>query len=111
MSDPVRFEFELFTALNCSRTDFENLRVKMREYRDKFLAHLDSEFTMHVPELGVAEASAKFYHEYLVANEASPGDLVGLPDSTETLSKGYEESEAEAALAYRFLENQSSGEV
>jgi hypothetical protein len=46
----------------------------MREYRDKFVAHLDKENEANIPHLNGAQSAVQFYHE-VVAGEAQPGDL------------------------------------
>jgi hypothetical protein len=73
----------------------------MREYRDKCIAHLDSEPVMNIPKLDLARASVEFYHTYVVANEAQPGDLSGWPDTAARLQRGYKESEEEAGAVYK----------
>lgn len=62
----------------------------MRDYRNKFLAHLDSDAVMHIPLLDSAQASVRFYHRIVVA-EAQAGDLTGLPDTPEKLQLGYQQ--------------------
>ena len=70
----------------------------MRSYRDKFLAHLDSEEVMNIPSLDVAKRAVWFYHGYVVAHEADPEDLANLPLS---LDAGYKQAEQEARAVYR----------
>jgi hypothetical protein len=69
----------------------------MRKYRDKFLAHLDSENVMQIPVLDVAKKAVWFYHSYIVQHEAQPGDLDGLPVE---LDHGYAQCEEEARAIY-----------
>ena len=73
----------------------------MREYRDKFIAHLDSELVMNIPTLDLARKSVEFYHAYIVANEAQSGDLSGLPDTTNKLQGGYKKAKEEAEIVYK----------
>jgi hypothetical protein len=70
----------------------------MRRYRDKFLAHLDSDSIMNIPVLDVPKKAVWFYHHHIVNREATPGDLIGLPAQ---LDGGYQESEREADAVYR----------
>ena len=58
--------------------DFEQYRLKAREYRDKFVAHLDLELTAHIPHLDPAWASIRFYHAQVV-KETRPEIFAGLP--------------------------------
>jgi hypothetical protein len=69
----------------------------MRRYRNKFLAHLDSDYTMNIPTLDVAKKAVWFYHAHIVSHEAGSGDLDGLPIDLET---GYLQAEKEAAAVY-----------
>jgi hypothetical protein len=101
VTDTEKFKAELLKQLNVSESEFETFRVEMREYRDKFIAHLDSEPVMNIPKLYLARASVEFYHAYVVANEAQPDDLRGWPDTAAKLQLGYKESEEEAEVAYK----------
>jgi hypothetical protein len=56
----------------------------MRIYRDKFLAHLDSEKIMRLPQMDTAKGSVFYYYGYLLRNETDqmtcqdgPSDLAG----------------------------------
>jgi hypothetical protein len=101
VSDAARFELELLAHLGVSGAEFETHRLSMREYRDKFLAHLDLEPVMHIPQLDLAKASVEFYHAYLVAHECAPGDLAGLPQNANELKRVYRQSVEAARIAYR----------
>jgi hypothetical protein len=69
ITDPTSFFDRLMKLLNISKEEFEAYIQKMRSYRDKFIAHLDSENTMNIPELLVAQQSAEYLYDYLLANE------------------------------------------
>jgi len=83
--------------LGVDETGFEREIVVMRLYRDKFLAHLDSEEVMNIPGLDVAKKAVWFYHAYVVRHEVQPGDLAGLPIE---LDVGYAQCEDEAQGIY-----------
>jgi hypothetical protein len=97
VSDPANFETQLMNHLGIDETAFEKEIGVMRQYRDKFLAHLDSDEVMNIPALDIAKQAVWFYHAYLVRHEAQPGDLVGLPIE---LDAGYAQCEDEARLIY-----------
>jgi hypothetical protein len=78
VSDPARFEKELFQKID--RAKFDAMASEMKTYRDKFVAHLDELPVMQIPVLDLAYEAVQFYHEYMKANEAQPGDLVNLLD-------------------------------
>ena len=101
VSDKAKFKVELLKHLNVSESQFEKFCLEMREYRDKFIAHLDSELVMNIPTLDLARKSVEFYHAYVVANEAQSGDLRGLPDTTNKLQGGYKAAKEEAEFVYK----------
>jgi hypothetical protein len=107
VSDPARFERELLQRLNISNTDFEDYRVEMRTYRDRFVAHLDNDHLAHISGLDLAQRALEFYYDYIVTNEAQPGDLAYLPVNVTNLRLGYEECEQEAASVYSKLGSES----
>jgi hypothetical protein len=100
VSDKVKFKADLLRRLDVSDAQFEEFRLEMREYRDRFIAHLDSERVMNIPTLDLARKSVEFYHAYVVANEIQYGDLGGLSDTAEELQRGYKDCEKEAEIVY-----------
>lgn len=98
VSAPSKFEAGLLACFNPTLNKLETYCREMRGYRDRFVAHLDSDFTMHIPNLAVAKASVEYYHSYVVEYELRPSDLTGLPTS---FSDYYHRCSSEAACAYR----------
>jgi hypothetical protein len=47
--DTGKFKADLLKHLKFSESEFDGFRAEMREYRDKFIAHLDSELVMNIP--------------------------------------------------------------
>jgi hypothetical protein len=93
VTDPTAFKAALLVHLVLDEAGFQEKSRTIRHYRDKFLAHLDSDRTMNIPFLDMAQAAVWFYHAYVVAHEAEPGGLRGLPMD---LTAGYQQSEEEA---------------
>jgi hypothetical protein len=100
VADPTAFEASLLVNLEMTESDFADLTKKMRRYRDKFVAHLDSDAKMDIPRLTAALAANSFYHEHIVTVEAAAGDLFGLADTREKFAQGYEQCLKEAQQAY-----------
>jgi hypothetical protein len=100
VTDPAAFEVSLLAHLATTASDFEDLAKKMRRYRDKFVAHLESEGKMDIPPLAAALAANSFYHGHIVRVEAAAGDLFGLADTSDKFAKGYEQCFKEAQRAY-----------
>jgi hypothetical protein len=101
VSDKTKFKAEMLEHVNVSEVEFEKFRKEMCEYRNKFIAHLDSELVMNIPTLDLAKKSVEFYHAYVMANEAQPGDLSGWPDTAVKLQGAFREAEQEAELVYK----------
>ena len=100
VTDPPAFEARLLTHLGMTASDFVDLAKKMRRYRDKFVAHLDSDAKMDIPLLTAALAADSFYHGHIVGAEADAGDLFGLADTSDKFAKGYEQCFKEAERVY-----------
>lgn len=97
VSNPKDFNDSLLEQLGVTSSEFEDEIRTMRCYRDKFVAHLDSERTMNIPALELAYKSVAFYHAQLVS-EAAAADLQGLQLDFE---RGYQEEMDEASSVYR----------
>lgn len=101
VADKVQFEASMLRRLRTSAKSFEKYRLEMREYRDKFVAHLDSEPVMHIPRRALAKRSIEFYFEYLSKHEVQPGDLAGIVNTVTNFKRGYGQCRTEAASVYR----------
>jgi hypothetical protein len=78
VADPSAFQSALLDHLEMDEPALREYIRGMRHYRDKFVAHLDSDRAMVPPLLDVAKKSVWFYHAHIVEREASQGDLNGL---------------------------------
>ncbi len=85
-----RASFKSGMLVNCEITENElkNCRKSFKEYRDKFIAHLDSEETMHIPKLDKSLAVAKYYYNY-AAKELGESRLRNLPDDIDRYYQEY----------------------
>lgn len=104
VANPSAFEVGLLGELDMTAAEFCDLVETMRRYRDKFVAHLDADRTMSIPELSMARASVWFYHKHVVAHEATEGDLAYLPDTADKLELGYKQCVEEVRKIYRLAE-------
>lgn len=73
ISDNGTFQAGLLAELRLTEADFEDYVNQMRTYRDKFIAHLDSEEVMHIPLLQTAVNSTVYLYDYLLENEETGG--------------------------------------
>jgi hypothetical protein len=91
VTDPSDFESRLLGDLGLSVDEWSQYIRSVRDYRDKFIAHLDSDEVFSVPHLELAERSVRLYHAHVVTSEASGAhSLHGLPASEGELSAYYE---------------------
>lgn len=77
VSDPPAFERDLLSSLGITSDEFNAHIGKIRRYRDKFVAHLDSDKVMNVPDLEIAKNAVFFYQKYILKEEAHAPDLLG----------------------------------
>lgn len=101
ISEPTAFEDKLFEQLRISRRDLDELTVEMRRYHNKFVAHLDEDRTMFIPQMDLALRTVYFYVDYLIEVEAAPGDLAGLVTESRTLRDGFKQCSDEASEIFR----------
>jgi hypothetical protein len=88
------FRAALLAALGLDPAGWEQYLTGMKTYRDRFVAHLDDDDTMHIPDLDPVLASTVFFYRELVA-QAPDGTFVGrLPRDLPTY---YDTCRAEAA--------------
>jgi hypothetical protein len=97
VADPDGFRVQLMNHLGIDEAVFQKEIEVMRQYRDKFLVHLDSDEIMNIPGLDIAKKAVWFYYAYIVQHEAQPSDLEGLPV---VLDAGYAQCENEARATY-----------
>jgi hypothetical protein len=80
--DPVSFKDGILKDCAIAEDDFVNCRQTFKTYRDKFVAHLDSEEMMQIPELQLALKLVMYYYDYVVS-ELSSSELRNLPQRLE----------------------------
>jgi hypothetical protein len=72
---PTSFLPELLHYIGLEKNDYDAQVSRIRRYRDKFVAHLDSDDVMHLPQLDVPKAAALFYHSQLVITDSLAANL------------------------------------
>jgi hypothetical protein len=102
ISNPAEFKKLLLENCSVSSSDWEKYCTEVREYRDKFVAHLDSELVAHIPSLAIAIDSTRFLLSYLNLNENQDGCFVGIQMNANRLYR------AETAIARRNYANPSA---
>lgn len=97
ISDDVTFERDLLAELGLTETEFDDYVNQMRTYRDKFIAHLDSDEVMHIPLIQTAVNGAVYLYDYLLENEETGGCFA---DAQKSGLKFYENFLDEGTAAY-----------
>ena len=78
IEDRETFKKEMLSSCKITEDELAKSRDSIKEYRDKFIAHLDSEEVMHIPVLDTPLALVKYYYS-CVANELNEKRLRNLP--------------------------------
>ena len=99
VTNETTFFSGLLENLGCTQNEFEDYISDTKTYRDKFLAHLDNENTMHIPTLNWIETSTLYLYEYLLANEEQNGCFRDVPN----IKNYHQQSSDEAKEIYNSL--------
>lgn len=91
----VDFLPELHAHLRVDEKAFDDHCQKMKFYRDKFIAHLDEELVMHIPQLTLVVDSAIYLYNFV---HTEYGEL--LPDAPNNLKQFYHERFIHGKAAY-----------
>ena len=69
ITDHAQFLNGLLLAVDQTEVQFESYIKEIRTYRDKFVAHLDTEEVMNIPKLREARKLVSYLYDYLLTNE------------------------------------------
>ena len=92
--EPTAFLPQLLGDLDIQPGVWEAFIEEMRAYRDKFVAHLDDDPTMHVPVMDFAESSIHYFYE-TIRSEQDRASFDDLPRSLRDYARDCEESATE----------------
>ena len=96
LNDNVSFKEKLYNIPELNSLSYDQYITKMKDYRDKFVAHLDYIRKMDIPYLEAAHASIQLYHREIVEIHADELDLTNLCDTSEKFVLGYHQCQDEA---------------
>ena len=85
LSDPAVFIRGLLQALGMSEQELSVYVDEVRKYRDKFVAHLDTDEVMRPPVLEVVRSSVSYLYDFLIAHENAGGCFADAPASSAIL--------------------------
>lgn len=98
VSDKDRFQSDLLKHLGIEQSEFDSLLAELRTYRNKFVAHLDSDETMRIPLMDVVKNSVIYYYGYLLQVE---NDGTTFDDGPSNLEAYYQQCNEEGRAFYR----------
>ena len=96
LNDGISFKEQLYKLPELNSFTYNQYIIKMKDYRDKFVAHLDYCRKIDIPYLEAAHASIRLYHREIVEIHAAELDLTNLCDTSEKFALGYQQSQDEA---------------
>jgi hypothetical protein len=82
VDDKKSFKTQMLDCCEITEEDLVKSRESLKAYRDKFIAHLDSEEVMQIPVLDTPLALVRYYYTY-VADELGVTQLGNLPNDFE----------------------------
>ncbi len=97
VTDKDAFLLGLLTQLAINEASLDAFYKEMRAYRDKFLAHLDSDSMMNIPQMNIASESTLYYYNYILKNEK---DVDSFKDELPDLPTYFNESMADGQKLY-----------
>lgn len=74
VTDPATFGPALLAHIGMTQPEFADYVKAVRTYRDKFVAHLDSERRMTPPDMGPMWASILYYYAHVLDHEMSAAE-------------------------------------
>ncbi len=98
VQDKTAFMTGLLAKLRVDEAAWSAYVKEMRFLRDKFIAHLDDEQVMTLPQLDMAKMSTVYLYTYLLENEDDGGVFVDAPQNALDWFDGFSN---EARAVYR----------
>jgi len=83
------FLMGLLAELDLTEAEYNTQKARVRHYRDKFIAHLDDENTMHIPDVSMMEKSVYYLFDCLRTQEVHNPLLVDCSPDPSLFRDGY----------------------
>lgn len=97
VTDTNTFLVGLYQHVGLGEAEFEAYRLEVREYRDKFVAHLDELNQMQIPQLQPALDSVRYLYQYLLVHE---DDVNAFQDAPRSANARYQQHLSEGREAH-----------
>lgn len=101
ITDSNAFLAGLYEHMSLSEASFEAYRLQVREYRDKFVAHLDELNQTRIPDIQPALDSVRYLYQHLLENE---DDISAFHDAPRSANARYQEHLNEGRIAHRLID-------
>ena len=97
ITQPQAFFEGLLKVLGVPEVDFEAYIEEVKTYRDRFIAHLDDDEQMQIPNLQLMRKSVSHLYDYVLVNEDDGDFFIDAPASS---SAQYAKYSKEGKVAY-----------
>ncbi len=89
LASPETFKSELLDKLELPENKFKEYVEEVKHYRDKFIAHLDNENVMCIPQMRVALSSVEFLYERILEQEVGRATFRDAPASAAAVYQSF----------------------
>lgn len=93
-----KFKMHMLDELNVNEKELRKHWNKVKLYRDTFIAHLDLDEIMNIPNLDLVYATVVFYYNHIQRTAADNTIFSGLPND---IGKYYQDCLTESQTIYR----------
>ena len=81
VDNEASFKARLLSTIGITEAQWQQSWEEIKEYRDKFIAHLDSEHTMNVPHMDIPFRMISFFYDELKMCSSDQSVFAGLPSA------------------------------
>jgi hypothetical protein len=102
VADVPTFRNQLLQSLSMTEDEWKTYRETVKDYRDKYVAHIEVRPVSHVPDMTLALQVAALYYVTVITELSTFRDYGGWPKQLEEYhAKSLDQSKAICAVAYR----------
>jgi hypothetical protein len=98
VDDEASFKARLMSTIGITQAQWQESWREIKVYRDKFIAHLDSDDTMNVPHMDIPFRMVNFFYKELKTCSTDPMAFADLPP---TMSQYYHLCYSEGVNVYK----------
>ena len=87
ITDHATFYAGVLDVLSLTESEFSDYVIEIKTYRDKFVAHLDSDLEMLIPSMRTARRCISYLYDYLIKYEDGGNYFSNLPGNASSYYK------------------------